>query len=142
MEKAELDKEIRDSGLKSTKSRCAILDILKQKKKPVSADEVYMELKSRDMSLNISTVYRTLEALTEKNLVKKLSITGESKALFELNTVGHRHYLVCLGCRKTMAIDGCPLESYEKELADETDFVIEGHKLDIYGYCPECQNKT
>ncbi len=142
MEKAELNKEIRASGLKSTKSRCAILDILKQNDRPASADEVYMELKSRGISLNISTVYRTLDAMTEKNLVKKLSITGESKALFELNAIGHKHYLVCLGCRKTMAIEGCPLESFERELAEETDFVIEGHKLDIYGYCPECRNKT
>jgi Fur family ferric uptake transcriptional regulator len=49
--------------------------------------------------------------------------------------------LVCLDCKKTTAVEGCPLEGYEKKLADETDFQIEGHKLDIYGYCSQCRSK-
>ncbi len=141
MEKADFDKAIKNSGLKSTKSRCAIFDILQQNETPISSEEVYIELKKQGISLNLSTVYRTLDALTDKNLVTRLNITGENKALYELNRIGHRHYLVCLGCKKTMPISGCPLEDYEKELAEETDFLIEGHKLDIYGYCPDCRQK-
>lgn len=142
MDKADFSGTIKKSGLKSTKSRCAILDVLQSSKRPISEEEVYAELKNKNISLNLSTVYRALDALTVKNLAAKLNITGENRALFELNRAGHRHYLVCLGCKKTMAIDGCPLEVYERELADETDFLIEGHKLDIYGYCPDCRNKA
>ncbi len=141
MNKDDFSKAIKSSGLKSTRSRCAILDILKQDK-PVSADEVYIELKNKGLSLNMSTVYRTLDTLTEKNLVTKLNIIGESKALYELRTIGHRHYLVCLGCKKTWPVNGCPLEEYERELAGKTDFLIEGHRLDIYGYCPDCRKKS
>ncbi len=34
----------------------------------------------------------------------------------------HTHYLVCLGCKKILSIRHCPLEAYEKSLADETQY--------------------
>lgn len=141
MEKEYYNSAIKKSGLKGTKSRSAILEVLEQSKQPLSAEAVYAELKHKNIAINLSTVYRTLDALTDKDLAVRLTITGENKALYEASHAGHRHYLVCLDCKKTMAVEGCPLEGYEKKLADETDFVIEGHRLDIYGYCAECRNK-
>ncbi len=79
--------------------------------------------------------------MSEKNLAVKLNIAGDGRTLFEFNRMVHKHYLVCLGCKRIVAINGCPLEDYEKTLAKETNYSIEGHKLDIYGYCPECREK-
>jgi len=132
---------LKRSGLKNTKQRTSILDILEQSDQPIAAEQVFLELKEKDISVNLSTVYRTLEALADKNMVTKLSIAGDNRALFEYNHMVHRHYLVCLGCKKILGIDSCPLEDYEKALAKETNYTIAGHKLDIYGYCPKCQEK-
>jgi Fur family ferric uptake transcriptional regulator len=44
-----------------------------------------------------------------------------------------------LGCKKILSIEHCPLKGYEEILKKETDYAISGHKLDIYGYCPDCQ---
>lgn len=131
--------DLKRSGLKNTKCRAAILDILEQSDQPVAADRLFHELNEKNIMLSFSTVYRTLEALTDKKLVKKLTIAGEDKALFEYNRKGHRHYLICLGCKKILSIEHCPLTGYEEILKKETDYAISGHKLDIYGYCPDCQ---
>jgi Fur family ferric uptake transcriptional regulator len=131
--------DLKRSGLKNTKCRAAILDILEQSDQPVAADRLFHQLNEKNIMLSFSTVYRTLDALTDKKLVKKLTIAGEEKALFEYNRRGHRHYLICLGCRKNLAIEHCPLKGYEEILKKETDYAISGHKLDIYGYCPDCQ---
>ena len=133
--------DLKRSGLKNTKSRTTILYILEQKKQPISAEDVFLELKRNGISVNLSTVYRTLEALADKELVIKLNITGDSRALFEYNHMVHKHYLVCLGCKKIISINNCPLKNYEEVLEKETDYKIIGHKLDIYGYCPECRDK-
>ncbi len=133
---------IKLSGLRNTKSRTAILDILEQSSQPISAEQVFLKLKEKKITANLSTVYRTLDALSDKNLATKLSITGDNRTLYEFNRMVHRHYLVCLGCKKIMAIDSCPLEDYEKALEKETNYLISGHKLDIYGYCPECREKV
>lgn len=128
-------------GLRNTKSRAAILDVLAQSAQPISAEQIFFDLKEKNITANLSTVYRTLEALVDKNLAKKLSITGDNRTLYELNRMVHRHYLVCLGCKKILAIDSCPLKGYEKSLAKETNYLISGHKLDVYGYCPKCREK-
>lgn len=134
--------DIKRSGLRNTKSRSAILDVLARSTQPISAEEVFLALKEKNITANISTVYRSLDALADKNLATKLSIIGDNRTLYERNRMVHRHYLVCLGCKKIMAIDSCPLEDYEKSLAKETNYLISGHKLDIYGHCPECREKV
>lgn len=129
------------SGLKKTKHRIAILDILGKGKQPIAAEEVYNELKKNDISINLSTVYRTLEILTDRKLVTKLSIIGDNRSLFECNKMVHRHYLVCIGCKNIVTINHCPLGDYEEALEQETHFKISGHKLDIYGLCSQCQKR-
>jgi Fur family ferric uptake transcriptional regulator len=131
--------DLKRSGLKNTRCRAAILYILAQREQPVTADRLFQELSERKITVSFSTVYRTLEALVEKNIITKLSIMGEDKAFFEYNGMGHRHYLICLGCKKILAIEHCPLKGYEESLKKETAYAISGHKLDIYGYCPACQ---
>lgn len=117
----------------------AILNILGQSDKPLAAEQVFSELKRRGVSANLSTVYRTLETLADKTIARKLSMAGDNRALFEYNRMVHSHYLVCLGCKKYLAINHCPLEHYEQSLESKTNYSITGHKLDIYGYCPECR---
>ncbi|MCE5202440.1 MAG: transcriptional repressor [Synergistaceae bacterium] len=138
----EHDNELKQSGLKNTKQRTAVLDFLEHHDGPISAEQVFVELKQRDLSVNLSTVYRILETLANKGIITKLYIVGDTKALFEYKRIMHRHYLVCLGCRKIIAIDNCPLEAYEKSLEKSTNYSIAGHRLDIYGYCPECRKKN
>ncbi|QAT42461.1 Fur family transcriptional regulator [Aminipila luticellarii] len=143
MEKNEKYEELlKESGLKNTKHRKTILEFLRSVNQPVSAEQIYCELKEKSISINLSTVYRTLETLSEKELILKHIVANESKALFEYNNRVHKHYLVCAGCKKIMAIEGCPLHEYEKLLEEKTGFIITGHKLDIYGLCPECQKKA
>lgn len=133
--------ELKQSGLKMTKNRKAIIDLLIQKKHPIAAEQIYLELKKNKVEINLSTIYRTLEALENKGLVTKLNIMDNDRMFFEYNKMGHRHYLICLGCKKIVTIQGCPLESYEKALEKQTQFTMVGHKLYLYGYCLDCQRK-
>jgi Fur family ferric uptake transcriptional regulator len=134
-----MEDDLKRSGLRNTKCRAVILDILEQIDRPITADSLLHELGSKNITVSLSTVYRELDTLAEKKLVSKLNITGESKALYEYNRMVHRHYLICLGCKKIQALEHCPLQGYEESLEKETDYAISGHKLDIYGYCPACK---
>jgi Fur family ferric uptake transcriptional regulator len=139
--KKDFNKELVTSGLKKTKHRTEILEILDRSRQPIPAEQVYLDLKDQGVTVNLSTVYRTLETLADRGLVTKVKVLGDNRALFELNRMVHKHYLVCLECKKMKAIECCPIEEYEKSLAQQTDFLISGHRLDIYGYCPKCREK-
>ncbi|MFU0832688.1 MAG: Ferric uptake regulation protein [Oscillospiraceae bacterium] len=127
-------------GLKSTRQRRRIIGILEQSANPISAEGIFIQLREQGESISLSTVYRVLELLVAKHLVRKLSTVEECGALFEMYDK-HRHYMVCLGCHKRFPLDDCPLEPYEKGLMAKTGFDVTGHNLEIFGYCRDCQKK-
>lgn len=124
--------------LKSTKHRITILEILKENKLPLSAEDIYIKLKQNDISISLSTVYRVLETLHKKDIVAKVNIPDDSKAAYELYNNEHHHHLLCVKCRKILAVEGCPLEEYEKFLENRFGFTVKGHNLEVYGYCNSC----
>lgn len=126
-------------GVKRTKHRKAILEILEQSETPLTADEIFFALKEKNTSIWLSTVYRTLEMLTEKEVVLKSTIMGEDKARYELKHDEHKHRFICVGCHKMIPLMDCPLEEFEKKLKDKMDFDVTGHNLEIYGYCHDCK---
>lgn len=132
------ENSLKESGLKKTRHRLAVIRLLKSLEAPVTAEDIYFKLKEKSSTISLSTVYRTLDCLVNNEIVTKLDFSIENKALFEFNRPGHRHYLVCMKCSRVRTFDYCVLSEYEKELAAKTDYSIVGHKLDIYGYCPEC----
>jgi Fur family ferric uptake transcriptional regulator len=136
------NKEIQDlknRGLKNTKHRVEILRFLQQSDQPNSAEQIFLALQKKDIAINFSTVYRTLELLVSKDLAIKQTVMGSSSALYEYNKMVHSHYLICMNCKRIEVIECCPLGDYERTLEKQTDFIIAGHKLDIYGYCPKCK---
>ncbi|MEA5027212.1 Ferric uptake regulation protein [bioreactor metagenome] len=137
----DLHEKLRFSGLKYTKQRFAILDILQQAQQPLAAEQIYSRLSESQLNISLSTVYRALDVMSEKDLVTKVNIIQDDRSLYELNCGLHRHYLYCLGCNKIITIRHCPLEDYEQALTAETGYQIVGHKLSVYGYCPDCQKQ-
>ena len=135
------EERLKKSGLKTTKSRKAILDTLIKSNQPMAAEQIFLALKEEQIEINLSTVYRTLESLEKKDLVTKISIMDDDRMLYEYNQLGHRHYLVCIACKRIITVQNCPLGSYEKILENETHFNIIGHRLYLYGYCEDCQKE-
>ena len=79
--------------------------------------------------------YGVWEGKTEEELLR------DDRALYEVKRHEHKHHFVCLRCKEVFPLAGCPLERYEQNLGQEEGFVVEGHKLEIYGYCPNCKGK-
>lgn len=129
------------NGCKNTKSRKAVVGVLRKAKAPVSADEILACIKEQGETVNLSTVYRTLELLGAKGLTSK-TMMNSGKARYELVGNGHRHHLICTNCSKIVPIGSCPLESIEKNIKSETRFDITGHMLELYGICPECKARN
>lgn len=132
---------LNNNGVKSTKQRNQILNILEENNAPVTADEIFIKLQNDNCGISLSTIYRTLDTLISKNLVLKSSMFNDDKAVFEINRMQHKHYLICIKCSKIVPIDECPVEALSKDVASKTGFNIIGHKLELYGYCPDCIKK-
>ncbi|MDD3129990.1 MAG: Fur family transcriptional regulator [Candidatus Izemoplasmatales bacterium] len=141
MDKLNIISKMIDSGLKNTKPRVNIIDLLEKSDSLLTAQDIYDSLKESGVKVNLSTVYRSLDKLTENNILNKVSLESEKQTLYEYNREIHHHFLVCKSCNKVKSIYSCPLDNYELELEKKTNFVITGHKIEFYGYCKECQKK-
>lgn len=133
---------LKNQNLKATKHRSAILEALENNKSPVTAEDLYNKLKEEGISISLSTVYRSLETLHKKDIVKKSVLSDYNKAVFEYNHNEHRHHMICIKCHKVQPITGCPLEEFEKYIESKFDFTVKGHNLEVYGYCSVCGSKS
>lgn len=124
-----------EKGIKKTRQRIALAVELGKSQIPVTAEQLYD--KHKDMSL--STIYRALELFCEKGIVQKSIIDESGSHYYEMMNNNHRHYAVCLECRKITYVDICPLHDVK---FDTGDFAVTSHKLELYGYCEECRENT
>ncbi len=133
---------LKRGNLKNTRHRKAVLEVLEKNDPPLTAEELFLKLKEKDISISLSTVYRVLETLVDKGLATRSNLADDSRAVYEVSHDEHRHHLLCTKCRKVLPVDGCPLEDYEKLLEDRFGFTVMGHKLEVFGYCEECKEKN
>lgn len=128
-------------GIKGTKQRIAVLMELYSSPVPLTADDLYVKLHDANSdNISLSTVYRVLDMFVKKNIAMKTGLLEGGKALYEIVSGMHRHNLICIKCHKMMSFSGCPLEKLEKDLEVSTGYRISGHKMEIYGICPECRS--
>lgn len=126
-------------GIKSTRHRNAILELLEESESPLTAEQLFMTLHDKTASIDLSTVYRTLDTFASKNLVIKSNRVDDGKALYEFNHHEHKHHLLCVGCHKLISLEDCPMGELQQTLKKKIDFDVTGHKLEIYGYCHDCK---
>ncbi len=122
-----------------TRSQQKIIEVLQEIKKAISAQELYIELRSRKQNMGLATVYRSLEALKLQGEVQvRLLANGES---VYSPTHSDRHHLTCVNCNNSIPIDQCPVHQLEKQLEDSHNFKVYYHTLEFFGLCDSCQLK-
>lgn len=73
-----------------TKQKLAILNIIKNNCKHMSADEIFLKAKELVPSISLSTVYRNLGQLVEEKMINKIEL-NDSKCVYDPNIVLHAH---------------------------------------------------
>lgn len=124
--------------LKKTEPRTLILQILERHEEPLTSQDVYNLLFSK--TINLSTVYRTLESFTEKGICKK-ELNQEGSMTYILDRAIHKHILICKKCGKKTYLDFCPYLNASQEILSKTGFLLQDSPVELYGLCQSCQNK-
>ncbi len=125
-------------NLKKTPSRIEVLNVLEKAVSPLTAEEVFYMLRKKNVDL--STIYRTLNAFADANIIKK-EVNNNKENIFSIIKEEDKHILVCTKCNKRVEIAGCPYHEANEKIEQETGFLINDHTTEIYGICPECQSK-
>lgn len=126
------------AGLRNTSQRDLIMEIIRRGQGHLDADEVYRRARKKQPRISLSTVYRTLQALKELQLVEELHFNDEHHH-YEIKPSTEHHHLVCLGCGKVVEFQ-CPMSQKIKEdISRKEGFKVTSSEVRMKGYCPDCR---
>ena len=129
---------LKDSGVRITPQRHAILEYLISSMTHPTADEIYKALEGRFPNMSVATVYNNLRVFREVGLVKELTY-GDASSRFDFVT--HEHYhIICEECGKIVDFQYPGLDEIEQFAAHVSGYKVSHHRLEVYGLCPECEN--
>ena len=126
-------------GLKSTKSREAVLMTVYNAKKPITAEQIFEILKSENNKVDLATIYRTLETFKSRRVIKKIDLKKDS-FYYEMNDT-HHHHILCNNCGEIEEIELCGVDQILPH--SEKFAVISDHSMEFFGICNLCvKNRT
>jgi Fur family ferric uptake transcriptional regulator len=129
---------LRSSGHRLTPQRELVLAAV-ETLGHATPDEVYAEVRTHSESINLSTVYRTLELLDDLGLIRHAHLTDRAPTYHSAR--GHEHaHLVCRDCRRVVSIERDEMEGALGPLAGKHDFAPDYGHLTVFGTCAECRS--
>jgi Fur family transcriptional regulator, ferric uptake regulator len=130
---------ISQRGLKSTKQRDIILDSFLSSDRHLSIEELYLKLRGKHPNIGYATVYRTLKLFAEAGIAREMQF-GDGHTRYEhLGEGEHHDHLVCTRCGSIEEFENETIEQLQAEVAASRGFLIERHRLELYGLCGGCR---
>jgi Fur family ferric uptake transcriptional regulator len=102
-----------------------------------SAQEIHEVLRRDGEGIGLTTVYRTLQTLSENGDVDVLR-TDTGEAVYRRCSTHHHHHVVCRRCGRTVEVEGPAVESWAERIAAEHGFTDISHTMEIFGVCRSC----
>lgn len=136
----DLQTKLNEEGMRMTRPRQVVLSILENTNVPLSPQTIHQQSLDAHQEIGLVSVYRTLDILMELAMVRKVHSPDGCHG-YVLASPGHHHHLICRECDRAVEFSGGEdLSSLVSRIQKETGFTIDGHMLQLYGLCPECQN--
>ena len=128
--------QIKNKGLKVTPQRRLLVKCILDDGGVVSAKDVFNEMRKHLPDVSMDTVYRGLGVLCEANILCKIEKGKGSE--YEIIAGEHLHYMICSKCGKREVFEACGISTESISKEKRKGFLITGHKLELYGICPNC----
>ena len=128
---------IKNLGL--TKQREVVLQVIRDEKEHLTANEVFDKAKRLLPSISFATVYNSLRYLKEAGLIAEISF-GNGASRFDAMTSRHDH-AICTKCGKLVDMEIELPQEIINFAAAFSRFQPESFELTLRGICPDCSNK-
>jgi Fur family iron response transcriptional regulator len=99
---------LRLAGLRPTRQRAALAELLGSEHRHVSAESLHTEAQKVGVPVSLATVYNTLHQFTEAGLLREV-VVASGRTYFDTNTGDHQHFF-CEDDGELIDIDGEVIE--------------------------------
>src|SRR5689334_25138825 len=138
---ASMEGSLKERGVRLTRQRQILLDLIDKTGEHLDAERLYQMAKERDPKINRVTVYRTLKMLKAGGLVDELDLMhyGGDQHYYETRLKQEHAHVICLRCGKVEEFFGEPLARLRKQIESHFGFQILLARTEVGGYCAHCQ---
>ena len=131
-------KVLQSKGYRLTPQRIMVVEALHNAQNHISAEEIFEMVRVKYPYANISTIYRTLELLTELGLAAEIGI-GDGVTRYHAKENSHHHHLICRVCGKVIDLPEEELAPLKNIIEKKHKFKAEVNHLAIFGLCSRCR---
>jgi Fur family transcriptional regulator, peroxide stress response regulator len=126
---------LKESAIKVTPQRSAVLEYLYGNPDHPSVDEVYQYVKKQFPYIARATIYNTINTLTESGLLQEIMVRQEKRHM-DWNVTPHHHFK-CLNCDRVQDVpyDVLTPDQVSKKVKD---FRVHHVKVVMEGICNKC----
>lgn len=122
--------------MKYSRQRELIREAVEQSDQHPTADAVYQQVRKKEPTISLATVYRNLNQLADHHMIRRVVIPGDSDH-FDRQTAHHEH-MICTRC-------GCVVDvELSQRLLPQfqaiNNVTVTGYELVLYGLCTACSN--
>lgn len=129
--------ELKNKNIRLSHQRLKVLEYLTENYNHPTADQIYNGLHHDVPTLSKTTVYNTLNSLTEAGLIRVINIEG-NETRYDINTQDHGHFK-CESCKKIydFNIDIDSIKTHELD-----NFKVNDKNIYFKGVCQQCMLDT
>jgi Fur family peroxide stress response transcriptional regulator len=136
----ELLARLRQRGNRLTPQRVAIVKVILSHEGHPTVDEIHREIVQDFPTTSLATVYKTMNLLKENGEVLELGF-GDLGSRFDGRKPYPHPHMICTKCGKILDSEVAGFDKIVAQLAEQTGFLVENHRFDIFGLCSACRNK-
>lgn len=126
-----LTQSLRDGGVRVTRQREVLLQVLAEAADHPDATELHRRAREVDNTVSLATVYRTLSVLEREGVVHRHSFENGG-ARFEVADEGHHDHIVDVETGDIIEFRNERIEELQRQIASEMGYEIVHHRLELY----------
>lgn len=123
---------------KATRQRAAVMEALSSAEGFRSAQEIYDELREGGIRIGLTTVYRTLQSLSDLGEVDVVRSEDGETIYRRCELEDHHHHLVCRSCGWSVELESDEIERWAEVSARAHGFSDVSHEVEVFGLCGDC----
>ena len=124
-------------GYRLTPQRYLVLSVIQDANEHISLDQIAERVQQINPRVSLSTIYRTLELLSELGIIHENHLPGKPPH-YEIPSGNTHHHLVCQHCHNTIHLDDDLLGDLHELLQKQHGFHALSLNLLASGYCDNC----
>ena len=122
---------LRENGVRVTRQREALLQVLADAADHPDAAELHRRAQAIDDTVSLATVYRTLSVLEREGVVHRHSFESGG-ARYEVADPRHHDHIVDLDSGRIVEFRNDKIEELQRQIAAEMGYEIVHHRLELY----------